>query len=112
MLKKFKKRFFRSMEKDDIDMEKLEDLLSKGAKIIDVRSPQEYNEGHIEGSILIPEYEIRQTAKKILEDTSEQIVVYCSSGIRSKKAQKKLKNMGYENVYNLYYGLDSSNFNF
>ena len=109
MLEKFKKRLFRSMERDDIDIEKLKELDMKGAMIIDVRSPQEYEEGHIEGSILIPEYEINKTAKRIIEDVNVPIVVYCSSGTRSKKAQKKLKNMGYKNVYNLYNGLDNSN---
>ena len=109
MLEKFKKRLFRSMEKDDVDIEKLKEMAMKGAMIIDVRSPQEYNEGHIGGSILIPEYEINKTAKKIIDDEDMTIVVYCSSGARSKKAQKKLKSMGYQNVYNLYDGLDNSN---
>ena len=106
MLEKFKKRLLRSMEKDDVDIEKLKEMAMKGAMIIDVRSPQEYNEGHIEGSILIPEYEINKTAKKIIEDENMQLVVYCSSGARSKKAQKKLKSMGYKNVYNLYDGFN------
>ena len=53
MLEKFKKRLFRFMEKDDVDIEKLKEMAMNGAMIIDVRSPQEYDEGHIEGSILI-----------------------------------------------------------
>lgn len=95
------------MEKDDITMEQLENMAKEGAVLLDVRSPQEYREGHIEGAILIPEYELRITAKEILKDKRQVIIVYCPSGFRSKRAQRLLKNMGYENVYNLYKGFEN-----
>lgn len=96
----------RSMEKNDINQEELRNMVSKGAVLLDVRSPQEYQEGHLEGAILIPEYELMKRCEKELKDKNETIVVYCSSGSRSKKAQKQLKKLGYTNVYNLYNGLD------
>ena len=98
---------YRSMEKNDITMEELKRMQSQGAIIIDVRSPQEYAEGHIEGAIVIPEYELKIRAKEIIKDKSQLIVVYCPRGFRSKKAQRILKYMGYENVYNLYKGLEN-----
>lgn len=98
---------YRSMEKDDITMEELKNMADKGAIILDVRSPQEYREGHIEGAIVIPEYELKFRAQEILKDKSQLIVVYCPRGFRSKKAQRILKYMGYENVYNLYKGLEN-----
>lgn len=110
MLKKFinkiKKHSFRNMEPYDIDMEELKCKQSKGAKIVDVRSSQEYNECHIEGAINIPEYEINCNIDKILKNQDEEIVLYCSSGNRSKNAYKKLKKLDYKNVYNLYGGLE------
>lgn len=63
-------------------------------------------EGHINGAILIPEYELKRDADKFLTNKEEVIVVYCSTGTRSKKAQKELKEKGYKNVYNLYNGLE------
>ena len=99
------KRFFRHMEEYDISMEELKEKQKEGAIIIDVRSLQEFNEGHIEGAINIPEYEINCDINKALEDKEQEIVLYCASGIRSKKAYKKLIKLDYKNVYNLYGGL-------
>lgn len=112
MLNKFryilKRRFSRFVEgNDDIDMKQLEELGEKGAVILDVRSPQEYEEGHLNGAILIPEYELEDRAEKELINKENTIVVYCSSGIRSKRAQEILKQLGYINVYNLYNGLEN-----
>ena len=67
--------------------------------ILDVRTPEEYKEGHIEGSILIPDYEILETAEKILTDKNQTILVYCRSGNRSRKAANNLLYLGYQNVY-------------
>lgn len=95
------------MGKDDIDMEQLKEMAKQGAIILDVRSPQEYGEGHIDGAILIPEYELRVKAREILKDKNQTIIAYCPSGFRSKRAQRLLKNMGYQNVYNLYKGFEN-----
>ena len=73
----------------------------------DIRSPQEYAEGNLEGSISIPEYELKNKVKNKLLDKEQTIIVYCSTGTRSKKAQKKLEKMGYSNVYNLHGGLEN-----
>ena len=105
MLKKIKnlikKRNNRGMEQPDITMEELKKLEKEGAILLDVRSPQEYKEGHLNGAISLPEYEIKENAETILKNKKEIIIVYCSSGSRSKKAQKELIEMGYETVYNL-----------
>ena len=87
-------------------MQELEELRKRGITIIDVRSTQEFQEGHIDGAISIPEYEIK---KDIIDRISpeEEIIVYCSSGQRSKKAKQKLEKLGYKKVYNLYNGLEN-----
>ncbi len=66
--------------------------------IIDSRTEAEFNEGHIEGAILIPEYEIAQRAEKELPDKDQLILVYCRSGRRSKIASEELSKLGYTNV--------------
>ena len=71
------------------------------AIIIDVRSRQEFDEWHVDGSINIPLWDIKIKVPEILKNKNKCIVVYCSSGIRSKKAQRILLSMGYENVYNV-----------
>ena len=66
--------------------------------IIDARTEEEFAEGHIEGAILIPEYEIKDRAEKELPDKEQLILVYCRSGRRSKIASEELAKLGYTNV--------------
>lgn len=66
--------------------------------IIDARTEDEFAEGHIEGAILIPEYEIKDRAEKELPDKDALILVYCRSGRRSKIASEELVRLGYTNV--------------
>ena len=69
-----------------------------GYIIIDARTKSEYEEGHIRGAILIPEYEIASRAKNELPDKNQLILVYCRSGRRSKIAAEELVKLGYTNV--------------
>ena len=101
-----RKGFSRGMENNDIDINTLNKKYKQGAILIDVRSPQEYKEGHLKGAILIPEYEIKNRIEKELENKEKEIIVYCSSGTRSKNAQKILIQLGYKKVFNLYQGIE------
>ena len=69
-----------------------------GYIIIDARTQEEYDEGHIPGAILIPEYEIADRAEKERLDKKQLILVYCRSGRRSKIAAEELVKLGYTNV--------------
>ena len=66
--------------------------------ILDVRTEEEFAEGHIAGAILIPDYEITEKAESVLTDKDQQILVYCRSGRRSKNAASQLVELGYSNV--------------
>ena len=99
IIKKIQKNLKRISRNNEINLKELYELERKGAIIIDVRSPQEYNEGHIDGAILIPEYEIDKKANEILDNKDEILVTYCSTGKRSKKAKEKLNKMGYKKVF-------------
>ena len=70
----------------------------RGYIIIDARTQEEYDGGHIPGEILIPEYEIADRAEKELFDKDQLILVYCRSGRRSKIAAEELVKLGYTNV--------------
>ena len=69
-----------------------------GYVIIDARTQEEYDEGHIPGAILMPEYEVADLAEKELPDKDQLILVYCRSGRRSKIAAEELVKLGYTNV--------------
>ena len=66
--------------------------------ILDVRSQEEYDSGHIAGAIVIPDTEITAKAETILTDKDALILVYCRSGRRSKNAASELATLGYTNV--------------
>ncbi len=76
---------------------------SDGVKplIIDVRTEAEWNDGHIEGAILIPYALIGEKIETVAKEKSNQIYVYCRSGRRSKIAKENLEKLGYKNVVNL-----------
>ena len=66
--------------------------------LIDVREPSEYKEGHIPGARLIPLGTIDKTMTDKLPDKKKPLIVYCRSGVRSKKAAMKLVELGYTDV--------------
>ena len=107
MLKAIRKKSCRGMRLGDISYEELKNMVRKGATLLDVRSIQEYKEGHLRGAIQIADYEIYNKIKKIIPNKKCLIVIYCTNGGRSRKAYNELKKQGYENVFNLYGGLDS-----
>jgi phage shock protein E len=68
--------------------------------LIDVRSPQEYEAGHLKNAKNIPADKIAEGIKYLVPDKEKTIVIYCRSGRRSDIAEKALKEMGYKNVIN------------
>ncbi len=73
-------------------------LVQNGAMIIDVRSPQEYNAGHIKGSINIPLQVIQSSLSRIPKNKT--VITCCASGMRSASAKSLLKSAGYQDVHN------------
>lgn len=69
--------------------------------LIDTRTVEEYYEGNIEGSILIPYDTIAQRIERAVPDKSTPILLYCRSGRRAGIAEEVLKDMGYTQVKNL-----------
>jgi len=70
----------------------------EGYIILDVRTQEEYDEGHIPGAIVISHEEITEKAEEMLTDKNQLILVYCRSGRRSKIAAEALVELGYTNI--------------
>ena len=68
---------------------------------VDVRPPDEWQEGHIPGAMLAPRNNLESRFETLVPDHSREIVVYCGSGTRSVFAAKTLAELGYEKVVNL-----------
>lgn len=69
--------------------------------LVDVREQDEYDEGHIPNSILIPLGTIEKDFEIKVPSKDKKIVIYCRSGRRSKEAYTKVVSLGYKNVYDL-----------
>ena len=70
----------------------------EGYIILDVRTQEEYDQGHIPGAIVISHEEIAEKAEDVLTDKDQLILVYCRSGRRSKIAAEALVELGYTNI--------------
>ena len=70
----------------------------EGYIILDVRTREEYDQGHIPGAIVISHEEIEEKAEQVLTDKDQLILVYCRSGRRSKIAAEALVELGYTNI--------------
>lgn len=89
----------------EISVEEAARLLKEGKTVLlDVRTDQEYEEEHIEGSLHIPLNELEARVDEIPKDKSI-ILCLCRSGNRSKVCAEILKNHGFENIYNVKGGL-------
>jgi phage shock protein E len=82
----------------------VKDLVAQGAVVLDVRSQDEWDSGHIEGAKLIPvdevESRIAEVEGLVGGDKTKPVVVYCRSGNRSARAKGVLERAGFTNVTN------------
>ena len=76
------------------------DVAESNIVYVDVRTPEEYASGHVEGAILIPHTEMAQRYTELEQYRDKEIVVYCRSGRRSGIAKGILEDEGFDNVTN------------
>ena len=76
----------------------LQEVISAGAVILDVRTKAEYESGHLKNSINIPVDKLQQNIKNL--NKNKAIITCCASGARSASATRILKSNGFEEVYN------------
>ena len=93
-------RFFDFLKGPEINQGVKEYSTTDGAVLLDVRTPDEYRQGHIPGSKNVPLQSISKVAGMI-DNKSTTIFVHCLSGARSRQAAAFLKQMGYTNVKNI-----------
>ena len=92
--------FFDFLKQPDINKGVADYRNTEGAMLLDVRTPQEYREGHIPGSKNVP-LQTLDKVRLVVENKDAELFVYCYSGARSKQATVALGQMGYTNVQNI-----------
>ena len=90
---------------NEIDIREAKKCIDGGAVVLDVRTKEEYDDGHITGSVNIdihnPDFEEKITNL----DKERSYIVCCASGARSARATEVMENLGFEDVYNLSGGM-------
>lgn len=89
------KRQIREMEPDDLE-QRLGEII-----VLDVREPDEFEQGAIPGAILAPRGLLESSVSNHLTSADQEVVLYCAGGARSALAAKTLEDMGYGNVWSL-----------
>ena len=79
--------------------EAYEMMASQEVVVVDVRTREEYDGGHIENAVLVPNESIGGEMPEALPDKEATLLIYCRSGRRSKDAAQKLLALEYQNVY-------------
>ncbi len=109
MCSAMEEHFFKALRKGWhlITSDELKEKLGLGEKVfmLDVREPEEFNSGHIEGAVNIPIQDLPNRTKELPEEFSSPIVAICLSGARSAYATMFLKVYGYSNIRNLDFGM-------
>ena len=78
-----------------------EAIARPGTVVLDVREPDEYQQGAIPGALLVERGNLESKIESRVADRSTPIVIHCASGIRSAFAAKTLQDMGYTDVVSL-----------
>lgn len=90
----------------NLDAAQAAELIKQGpVLILDVRTPEEYREGHIKGSVLIPVQELEREYTKISDYFQKPVLIYCRSGNRSVTASKILISKGFHDLYHMKGGI-------
>lgn len=76
----------------------LTEVMNRGGIIIDVRTPAEFNGGHVKGSKNIPLGELQKQISKL--DKNKPVITCCASGMRSAGAKSSLLSAGFTEVHN------------
>lgn len=92
--------FFDFLKQSDINQGVMDCKADLGAVLLDVRTLQEYSEGHIPGSVNVPLQSIDEIIS-VVENKETPLFVYCRSGARSRQATAILQQMGYVNARNI-----------
>lgn len=90
-----------------IDIDEARRMLDQGAAIIDVRESDEWRQGHIPQAIGIPRGFLEIRVEEKVPDRKTPVIMQCASGTRSAYASRAMRELGYENVYNLTGGFNA-----
>ena len=91
----------------EIDTSAAGAAIAQGAVVVDVREPDEFRQGHVEGALNIPRGVAEMGIPQMVPDPRTRIVCYCAGGNRSAMVADNLRQMGYENIESMIGGFQA-----
>src|ERR1700712_115779 len=88
-------------EINEIDTNNAAERIAAGAQVLDVREPDEYDQGALPDAVHIPRGHLEAQVEGRLLDKTAPVVVYCAGGVRSAFAARTLQELGYTDVYSV-----------
>ena len=82
-----------------------QELIDRGAALLDTREQHEWRAGHLNGATLVPPADVAARVEDVVPDKSKPVVIYCAAGARSMRAAVQLASMGYQDVYSVAGGI-------
>ncbi len=89
----------------EISPAQAQELIDRGAALLDTREQQEWRAGYLAGATLLPPIEVAARVEDVVPDKSTPVVIYCAAGARSLRAAFQLASMGYQEVYSVAGGI-------
>lgn len=86
---------------DTIDGKTARELVKKGAVLLDVRTPEEFKGGHLDGALNIPVQVLEARLGELADKKDTDVVIYCHSGRRSATAKRLMEAQGFKKVHDL-----------
>src|SRR3982751_6913411 len=83
-----------------------EAIARPGTVVLDVREPDEYEQGALPGAVHIPRGHLESKVESQIADRSTSLVIHCASGVRSAFAAKTLQDLGYTDVVSMVGGFN------
>ena len=89
----------------EISPAEAQELIDRGAALLDTREPHEWRAGHLNGATLLPPADVAARVEAVVTDKTKPVVIYCAAGARSMRAAMQLASLGYQDVYSVAGGI-------
>lgn len=93
--------FMKMRRSGQVPIKDAQDYMKRGALVIDVRTPGEFNSGHLSQAYNMPVDELEGLVANKIKDKDRLILLHCQTGLRSKKAKDRLEKLGYSKVFDM-----------
>lgn len=90
-----------SQARGELSESEAREYVKRGARIVDVRTVEEFNAKRLTNAVNIPLAEVKEQFPRVVTNKSDVVLLHCRTGRRSGIAESELRALGYTNVFNI-----------